>query len=527
MRQKKTGAFRPWILGAAVLLSASGAAFAADETPRKGGTVIITLGTDPPTVNPITTSGVPDHIIGCMTSQGLTKETYTGDVIPELAISWSVSPDGRTYTFDLREAKWHDGKPFQSADVKFTLEAASKVSPTFATVGKLLESVEAPEPHKAVIKLKEPFGPFLISLACPLGSAIIPKHIFEGTNLQQNPSAVGTGPYKLVEWQHGSHLRLVRNPDYWEPGKPYLDTVIAKIIPQGPARTQALIAGEVDFISYYYFPNADYKTVRDNPKLKIVQSATPPSNDFMFINTTRKPLDDKRVRQALMIAMDRDFLVRNAWQGNGQPGQMPFTSQIPWAANPDVDYRKMYPFDPAKANAMLDEVGLKRGADGTRFKLTMVVAPDDVEYGPVSSAIKVMWAAVGVALTIEANERATALKRVYVDKDFDIAMNGYGTYNEPALGLSRAFTTSGIGRLYGNGSAYSNPQVDELFKKGESATDRAERGGYYKQAQAILADELPVITLREKGLLDVVNKNVNEYLDEAHATSWRKAWLSP
>ena len=205
---------------------------------------------------------------------------------------------------------------------------------------------------------------------------------------------------------------------------------------------------------------------------------------------------------------------------------MPFTNQIGWAADPKIDYRTMYPFDPAKANALLDAAGIARDAQGTRFKVRFLITSDDVDNVSVVAAIKSMWAAAGIDVQIEMGDRATALKRVYLDRDYDVTINGYGSYNEPAFGLARIFTSSGIVKPYGNGSVYSNPKVDELFAMAETAMTLDERGVYYREVQAILAEDLPVFTLRDKALMDVVSVNLRDYLQEAHASSWRKAWIA-
>ncbi len=516
-----------------ILVLGSGPTLAQEGPPQRGGTVIITLGNDPPTLNPVVSTGVPDGSVGCIIFQGLTRVTGTLDVVPQLAKSWTISPDGKTYRFELIKATWHDGKPFTSADVKWSLEEANaKISPPFAAAARLLDSVEAPAPDKVVVRLKQPFGPLLISLACGWGGAILPKHVFEGTNIPQNPgssvSPVGTGAFTLQEWKRGDHLRLVRYADYWEPGKPYLDEVVAKIIGQPAARVQALKAGEVDFIIQFYMPNNEYQTVREDPKLRLMKATNAPNLDYLSFNVTRKPLDDKRVRQALVMATDREYLLKNAWLGNGQVPAMPFTSQIKWAvAGPDVDFSKNYPFDAGRANALLDLTGLKRGPDGTRFKLRMNYASDESDKLVVSSALKSMWRSVGIELDIEALDRVTHMKKVYQDRDFDVTLNAYSTFNDPALGLARIFTTGGIGKFYGNPAGYSNPEVDDLFLKAEVAPGQADRGALYQQVQSILAVDLPSLPLREKFTFDGLSAKLMGMQAETDVyRDWTNAWLA-
>jgi peptide/nickel transport system substrate-binding protein len=532
----KSGIARPEVRSLfAILLTAigalSGTASAQEpKTPVKGGTLVVGIGADAPSVNPVLSTGIPDRLIGCSIYEGLIN--YTSDFVarPLLAKSWTVSADGKTYEFQLREAKWQDGKPFTSEDVRYSLaEASPKYNPMFAPASRQIEAVETPAPDKVVIKLKQPFGPLLLSLSCAGGGAILPAHIFKGTDLPSNPAStatpVGTGPFKLVEWQRGNFIRLVRNPGYWDASKPHLDEVAIKILPQASARMQALQAGEVDQIPGQFFPSSNHSLVRVDRRLKLTSSGFPPGTTFTFFNVTRKPFDDAKVRQALFMATNRDYLVKTAWQGDGTPSQRPWTSAIAWAANSDIDYNKMYPFDPKRANALLDEAGLKRGANGKRFSVRFAYAANSVEFGQVGLALQSMWKEIGVDVTVEALELATFMKRIYVDRDFETAIDIYTSAGDPSLGVARTFVTSTIGRTYGNPSGYSNPEVDRLFGKGETETVPEVRGKYYAEAQAILARDLPNMAIRDYRTIDVSTTKLFGAWEILGPISLGDAWL--
>ena len=501
----------------------------AQATPQRGGTMIFTLATDPPTLNPSVSSSFPTQLVGCIILQGLTRVDSAGDIKPLLAKSWTISPDGKTYTFELNKANWQDGKPFTSEDVRYSLlEVSSKYSSTFRGAARKIDGVDTPAPDRAVIRLKEPYGPLLLSLACSQGGAIVPAHVFQGTDALKNPASttapVGLGPFLLSEWKRGDHLRLTRNPDYWEAGKPYLDGLVAKIIPQAASRAQALQAGEVDYVTYFYLPSTDYAQIRANPKLDLKPARVAPGTNFMFINVQRKPLDDKLVRQALFMAIDRTYLLRNVFLGLGAEGVMPFTSQIKWAANPEIDYRKMYPFDVAKANAMLDEAGLKRGADGVRLKLELMYFAESQELARAAAAVKAMWREVGVELTIAGLDRAIAIKRMYKERDVDVSLVTMTSYGDPAIGIARNFVTAGIGKSFSNAAGYSNPEVDALFVKGEQSTNIGDRATHYHKVQAILAVDLPVLTLHERDKFDGMSRSIEGIDDENFTITWRDAW---
>jgi peptide/nickel transport system substrate-binding protein len=530
----QTGRFGiPSALALALLIATGslGGAFAQQpRMPVKGGTLIVGIGADAPSVNPVLSTGIPDRLIGCSIYEGLIKFTADLEARPLLARSWNISADGKTYEFQLRAAKWHDGKPFTSEDVRYSLaEASPKYSSMFASAGRQIEAVEAPAPDKVIVKLKQPFGALLLSLSCAGGGAILPAHIFKGTELPSNPAStaapVGTGPFKLTEWQRGNFIRLSRNPDYWDTGKPYLDEVAIKIVPQAASRMQALQSGEIDQIPGQFFPSSNHGLVRADRRLKLTTSGFPPGTTFGFFNVSRKPLDDPKVRQALFMATNRDYLVKTAWQGDGTPSPRPWTSAIKWAANPDIDYSKMYPFDPKGANALLDEAGLKRGANGTRFAVGFAYAANSVEFGQVGLALQSMWKEIGVDVTVEALELATYMKRVYQDRNFDIAIDIYTSAGDPALGVARTFLTSAIGRPYGNPSGYSNPEIDSLFDKGETETDQAVRGRSYAAAQVILARDLPNMAIRDYRTIDASTTKLHGAWEVLGPISLGDAWL--
>ncbi|MCX7160344.1 MAG: ABC transporter substrate-binding protein, partial [Proteobacteria bacterium] len=362
-------------------------------------------------------------------------------IVPSLAKSWAISPDALTYTFQLNKASWHDGKPLTSEDVKFTLlEVSSKYGSKFNAPGSAIKEILTPDPQTVVIKLSKPFGPFLFSLACEQNAAILPAHIFRGTDILKNPATltkpVGSGPFMLQEWVRGSQLTFVKNPNYWAKGEPFLDRLVVKIMPDPGARILALQAGEIDYVDQYYFPISAFKVFEKNPKFSL-KEVNYPSVDIIILNTRKPPLNNAKVRQALLIALDRNYILKNVFLGSGQAGTSAIDTRIPWAYNPAVSFEKMYPHDKAKAEALLDEAGFKKGPDGTRFTLRLSFDPGRGEYTSWAQAIQRFWQAAGVKVTLEGAERPVVLKKVYADYDFDATLQNYSTSGDPALGISR------------------------------------------------------------------------------------------
>ena len=480
---------------------------------KRGGTAIFSLTADPHAPNPNVSSNVPDRYVGCILYEGLIQLASDYTVLPALAKSWTLSPDGLSYAFELKKAEWHDGKPVTSEDVKYSiLEVAAKYSGIFAPAGAAIESIDTPSPTQVIFKLKQPFGPFLLSLGCVQGAAILPSHLFRGTDPLTNPTTttkpIGTGAFKLAEWKRGDYFRMVRNEKYHVPDRPFFDELIGKVIPAAETRIQALQAGEIDITQNV--ASSALMSLKQDPKLKVLPGDSAPSTMYSFFNVEHKPLDDKRVRHALFMAIDRDYLLRNAFFGTGEVGTAPFTPQIKWAVNPDIDYRKMYPFDASKANAILDEAGVKRDASGKRFSVKMLIyATQYPELRQVSAAMKSMWQAIGVDVSIEALDNVTYTKRLQ-DGNFDIAFNGYTSYSDPALGIARTFVTASINKANGNSSRYSNPVVDELFAKGERASRNEDRAVFYRQVQAILADDLPSMSIQHYIGINAMAKDLED-----------------
>lgn len=515
-------------LGAAPMLLAGRAGAAG---PKRGGTLVIAIDSDPPTLNPDVTTSVPDVSVGSMLYESLTRLDENFQVVPSLAQSWTVSPDQLTYTFHLVKASWHDGKPFTSRDVKFTLEnVAAKYGAKFTAAASHIDTIATPDDQTVVVTLKSPFGPFLFSVSGYTNAAIMPEHIYAGTNVLTNPATlanpVGTGPFMIKEWVRGQTITLMRNPNYWKPGLPYLDQVVFRIIPDTAGRILALKAGEVDYIYFYFFSASQYPQVKDDPNLQFRERGAP-EDHLVIWNLRRPPFNDVRVRQALFTAIDRDFIKKAVFQDLGTVMQSAVNSHLAWAHNPDVSLGKMYPFDPAKAAAMLDDAGFKPKADGTRFTVQMVYDSTDAAKERQVQVLSAMWQRIGVKLVPQGGTRNVILPQVYTDWNFDATLQAYSTGGDPALGVSRLYVSSAIRKApFVNCSGYSNPDVDKLFDAGAQLADQAKRGDAYKQAQVILARDLPSFPLWETALINVASKSVQgKWAWSTGYDYWDEVWV--
>ena len=259
---------------AAGLSLAAGPLLAADASkPVPGGSAILAM--DPAGVSNLNsqlTSLTPTLMMADLWADGLMARDRDGGFIPHLATSWTISEDQKTYTFNLRRGvKWSDDKPFSSADVAFTLTNVTKYNTYQTKFLPQIESVETPDDATVIIHLKQPFAAALDLLDkdnCP----IVAKHIYEGTDVPTNPAnrkPVGLGPFKFQSWEEGRALTFVRNPNYWDQPKPYLDSIVVALIPNPQQLINALLQGEVDWSRADYTQVQRVQDASKNGKLKV------------------------------------------------------------------------------------------------------------------------------------------------------------------------------------------------------------------------------------------------------------------
>jgi len=467
--------------------------------PKRGGTAVVAVDADPETLNPgITTSNVTGDI-QAKVFEGLVWLDQNFTPQPALATSWQISPDGRTVTFKLRpNVKWHDGQDFTGADVKYTFEEIlAKFQPRTSTTFKQLElKVDAPDPLTATLTLKQGYAPLLMQMSV-FEAPIMPMHLYQGTDASTNPAnqaPVGTGPFKFAEWNHGSTIKVVRNDQYWDSGKPYLDGIIFQVVPQAPNRSSGLETGEIDFVLDFYLPKADVGRLSSNTNLTSKRGQGAPAIDFLMMNLKNPILANKQVRQALAMAINRDTQVQQAMAGLGRPGYGAFGDGFKWLLNPDVSYQKLYPFSVEQSQQLLGGASLPAN---TTLRLTYDAARANLGTG--AQIIKDNLRQVGINVDLQPLERAVMLDKVFTQKDFDLTLQSYFSSGDPSVGYHRLYLTNTGTAPFVNASGYSNPQVDDLLAK---ASTQDERAPIYKQLQAILNDDLPALVLYDEAGVD-------------------------
>jgi peptide/nickel transport system substrate-binding protein len=508
---------------------------AANATPVRGGTLTMSINPEPPFLLNAINSTLQMGMVATKIMEGLVYYDHDLNPKPQLAESWEMSPDGLSYRFNLRKGvKWHDGKDFTSADVVFSLTKAWKpLHPRGRTTFAKVIGVDAPDAHTVVIRLSEP-TPQLMTALSAYEAQVFPKHVFDGTDIPQNPAVnapIGTGPFVFKEWKKGGHIIVERNPNYWEAGKPYLDRIVFRFINDASSRAAALESGEVQIGGLSPVPLADVIRISKLPHIEIETRGYDYMSPIylMELNMRRGPLADVRVRRALAHAVDRNALTRVVWFGYGAPAVSPVPSTIKKFHSPPEDVK--YPFDLKRAEALLDEAGLRRGSDGKRFKLMLDWVPLGSDYQRSAEFLKQQLARVGVDIEIRSSDLPTYVKRIYGEYDYDIALGYYGAFPDPTQGLQRIFWSKAVGKgvVFTNANDYRNPEMDQILEAAQTENDPKKRFELFARMQRIAMADLPVVPLMEMRFFTVANRKVMNHTigaDGIIGGNFANTWLA-
>ena len=459
------------------------------QAPTKGGVLNGIVQPEPPTLMLGLNQQAPTIFVAGKIYQSLM--TYSPELKPqpELAKSWTMSGDGLTYTFDLQDnVKWHDGKPFTADDVVFTVDKFLRETHPRAAVNikRYLASATALTPTKVEFKLKEPFGPFL-SMFEVSTLPMVPKHIYDGTDFKTNPAnqtPIGTGPFKFKEWKRGAYIHLVKNEAYWKAGKPYLDELYFRVIPDSASRAVAFEKGDVHYLRGGDVDNVDVRRLR---AIKDVQFTTAGWEmygplAFMMMNQRKAPFDNVAVRRAVAMAMDRNLVARTIFFGLAKPAAGPIASSTKF-------FDKELKIPAADIEAAKKAIK-ESGVDLSKSPVKILSFPYGAQWDRLVEYTKQVFDQLGIPATIEPADAGSWAKRVS-DWDFDVSFNFTYQYGDPALGVARHYLSTNIvkGSPFANNQGYSNPKVDEILIKAASAVDPAERGRLYKDFQKIAIDD--------------------------------------
>lgn len=516
---------------AASLLLARGAVAQPAST---GGVLTAHLSGEQRILNPALRASTGVYIITSKMMEALVDLDASGKPVPVLATGWEAAPDGLTVTFKLRSGvQWHDGKPFTAADVQYTAMELWKKYLNYGTqLQQYLTAVDTPDASTAVFRYSQPMPlNLLLRALCDLGY-IAPRHVFEGTDVLENPAntaPVGTGPFKFVRYERGQYVIAERNPNYWREGFPKLDRVVWRFITDRAAAAAALETGQVQVSSYNGLSLADLDRLKDDKGYVVTTRGSEANafNNTLEFNHRRKELADVRVRRAMAHAIDVPFFIENFLYGQGKPatGPIPASSVAFAPGNPPP-----YPFDRKKAEALLDEAGYPRGAGGTRFSLRLVPIQNGEDVALLATFMQQSFAAVGIKVEIVNLDTAGALSAVYRDWNFDIATGWHQYRGDPAVSTSVWYRSgSPKGAPWTNQWGWQSDAVDKLTDQAAAELDPAKRKALYADWTRLINQELPIWMVTDREFQTAMTARVKDALNTPRWGSgdWHDTWLAP
>lgn len=478
-------------IGAALFATAlASAAFAQEH----GGTLKIALHPEPPSAIAGISGLGSAEILYSKLYEPLVSFDF--DLTPhgELAKSWTISNDGLTYVFTLDDdVRWHDGEAFDAQDVVTSYQVFAQNNPNLAAIAPRIDSVTATGPLEVTFKLKQSTPALIYGLA--LGNMpIIPDHIYgNGASFRDNPkndTPIGTGPYKLAEWEKGNFIKLVANKDYRHAGQPYLDELYFVIIPDSQGRAVAFEKGDIDVVSS---SNLELFDVDRLATLKGVKRESRgweffSPHAFMWVNNEREPFTDVKFRQALNYAMDKEFIRDVVFGGLATPPHGPIGSKTRFF---DLA-TEGYAYDRDKARALvkassydgrtIEIIPAALGSSWTRLAEYQVQALKDV----------------GINATLNAMDTGAYLGKLAA-RDYDMGAMYLYQRGDPAIGVSRTFMSvaAKAGSPWNNVAMFKNANVDALLAKADSENDPVKRAAFYSEVQKLIAEQAPLLWLAE------------------------------
>ena len=467
---------------------------AAAQTPKPGGTLRAAMRAEVSTYDPHKGASGSDHMYLYPVFDTLVRFDEKMNARPGLAESWET-PDPKTLVLKLRKGvKFHDGTPFNAEAVRFNLaRAQDKATSSMSSELTSIDKVEVVDEHTVRLRLKAPDASLVLAFADRAGMMISPTAVQKlGDQFGRTP--VGAGEYRMVRWQPGSEARLERFADYYEPGRPYLDAIVFKIIPDADTRVSALRSGQVDFIMEV--PAQDFAGLKGERGLRAYEGPTL-AYWRIFMNMAKPPLDKKGAREAINLALDRPSLLKTVIFGLGEVASQPFPASY-WAFNPNV---KPWPHDPARAKAKLAEAGVPNG-----FTMDMVLEPTP-EHVRRAEVIQAQLATVGIKVDLKPMDLAKGVQAFFRGKELMAANYRWTGRPDPDQSVRGMFHSTG----FYNPGGYKVPRVEELMDQGKATYKQDERRRFYQQIDEVVQQEAIDTPLYVAYSLEAMSTSVQGY----------------
>jgi len=475
-------------------------------------TLVYGLRSDPMFLNPVIASEMTSIIVNSFIFNTLLKYNEKMELEGDLAESWNTSPDGRKITFRLRKGvTWHDGAPFTAGDVKFTFDTL--FDPSTNTFNRGLFQVDGRNPEIVIkddltveFKLPKPSAPFISNIT-QLG--IVPSHLLKGADINRgefNWHPVGTGPFRFCEWKASEKVLLKANRAYFR-GAPKLEGVLLIIIPSAESRRIALMTDTIDVTT---LSTEDLRAVKDMKNIEIFKWSQL-CYYYLGFDLTKEIFQDRKVRQAINYAIDKERIVKAVLQGTGEvaTGPIPIPS---WAYTADVE---QYHYSPEKAKKLMEEAGWKTvGKGGTaekngkRLEFELRYPSGSPPCEKASVFIQNNLAAVGIKANLRATE-FSALINTLNPGQFEAVILDWTENYDPDCFVE--WHSSQIGDKGMNFMSYSNPDVDRLLVEARETVDRQKRIGLYREFQKVIAEDAPYVFLWNPDAVVAINRRIKGF----------------
>ncbi|MCB1396631.1 MAG: ABC transporter substrate-binding protein [Rhodobacter sp.] len=517
MTERLTKLTRRQLLAGLAAAPATAGLFSAGVIPSiaraQTGTVVNMVGVTeaPALLSFVNTSSL---IWSAHVSEGLLEFDFDMNPTPLLATEWEVAEDGLTYTFKLREGvKWHDGEDFTAEDVKFSILTAKQYHSRNRTTFSKIEEIETPDDYTVILHLSAP-TPFLLKAFSSMESPIVPSHLYgpdeNPLTHPNNTAPIGTGAYVFKEWVRGSHVVWEKNPNYWNPDLPKIDTLVAKFILDPSARTIAFETGDVDIGYRTPVPFRDLERLEATGHIDMTNlgyAYDPPNIVIVECNLRDETLSNLKVRQAIAHCIDREMINRVVFFNYATPSATPV---VPYHAAFHLDEPSPYGFDIDAARALLTEAGYPDG-----ITLTMEYVGDEQRI--LGEFLRAAMSRAGITIELRGQDMGTLIARVYRDQDYQLHLASISNLFDPQVGVQRLYYSPNIiqGVAFSNGTGYSDPEVDAWLEAAAVSLDLEERVALWAQIQRKVMQDVPSFPIVMSAWQTISNKRLADHTTNA------------
>ena len=490
--------------------ASDGASAGSGSAGGAGGTLNISLSASPSNLDPARYTGVYEsQVIGCVCDTLVTYNMDLTEIVGCLATDWTVSDDGLTYTFTLRDdakfqpGEYQDGRAMTAEDVKYSLERSHEESAAQRLT--MLDHCNVIDDTHIECVLPSPNAAFLTALT-DAGNSIVPQEEVEGWGDSFGDHLVGTGPFKLDEFARDQQSTLSRFDGYWG-DKPNLDGVVWKVIEDTTQAANALFTGDVDMVTD--LTGESLQTVQSDSNY-VVEDTEGLHITYFYMNNVNGPTADQRVRKAILMAVKREDLVSAAYPyGGGSEACLPLPKGS-WGYDESVE--EIVPsYDPEGAKALMEEAGL---GDGCTLKYYTSSSTTGVDVATVVQ--QQLKENLNIDVEIQTLDWG-AFSEASAAGECDIFAMSWTWYPDPYFFLNNLFSSDNLGSQ-GNGAGFSHPEVDELLQKAVQVTDQDERASYYKQALRKIVEYDPIYVYGSADVTTGMTQNVQGYVQRADKT---------